>query len=168
MSDTDSKLTAYYFGLESTVTANEGVMGEYVELRAKFYHPRIAFVRIFGSEYEDEHLMTRIEALELNPALVRLLKMRRSEMKVSDLVTERTAVEDYLSISRNPFEKGSTRVAAMREVNVLMGIAVVDEKGQTKRAGMSLDDFYTSQPGKTVAPASTLVPEANGGARTTH
>ncbi|MCX4170692.1 MULTISPECIES: hypothetical protein [Paraburkholderia] len=93
-------------------------------------------------------------AAECNPYVKDRLDVALAEKKASALWNTNKSINRMLKIVENPREKGQTKIAAMKELNVLVGITVVDENGQT-RAGRSLEDFYAEAP-KNNAHAATV------------
>ncbi|WP_118185717.1 hypothetical protein [Paraburkholderia phosphatilytica] len=51
-----------------------------------------------------------------------------------------TAIMHLLRLVENPLEKGSTKLNAIKELNVLLGITTVDAEGRTRRNEMSWED----------------------------
>jgi hypothetical protein len=147
MSDGDGFKTTYdiarpsFFADETFVRANEGLVAKYVDYRVKGYPDQMAFLRVFGSDYKDQFLYQRIENLEHNAVYRKMFSERLNSIPVDELWNARISVQELLNIARSWFAKDSTRLAAMRELNVLCGITVIDEQGRTK-AGRKLEDFY--------------------------
>ena len=136
-----SLVPASHFGDEDFAVENKKYFDAYVEYRVRGYHPHVAFRRVFGEDYMDSNSPMRIEMAEHNPYFRSNFKRRLSEVKIEELWETKTSVHELLSMVRNPFAKDTTRLGAMKELNVLVGITVVDESGRT-RAGRSLADFY--------------------------
>jgi len=130
-----------HFGDEDFAVENKKYFDSYIEYRVRGYHPHVAFRRVFGDEYMDSNSPQRIEMTEHNPYFRRRLGERLKEIKIEELWETKTSIHELLSMARNPFAKDTTRLNAMKELNVLVGITVVDESGKT-RAGRSLADFY--------------------------
>lgn len=101
----------------------------YIEYRVRGYHMSTAFNRVFG-EHNKAHLCC--EYLEHNDYYHWKFKQRLNEVKASDLWDEKIAIHELLSTVRNPFFKDSTRLQAMKELNILTNIVIVDENGKTK------------------------------------
>jgi hypothetical protein len=132
-------VTAKMFGNPDFAELNAEHFDAYVEYRVHGYHSSVAFRRIFD-EYENiAHLA--VDYVEHNPYFRRQFEKRLAEIKMEELWGAKTAAHELLSVARNVFAKDSTRLNAMKELNVLFGITVVDENGKT-RAGRSLGDFY--------------------------
>ena len=121
--------------------ANKEFFDQYVEYRVRGYHGHTSFQRVFGDEATGSQAHIRIENIEHNPYYKERFKRRLEEIKVEELWNTKTSLNELLSMARNPFAKDSTRLNAMKELNILVGITVVDENGKTK-AGRNLEDFY--------------------------
>ena len=156
MSDGDGFKTSYdlarpsCFADETFVRANEGLVAKYVEYRVKGYPEQMAFLRVFGSDYKDGALAQRIDNLEHNVVYRKMFDTRLRDIPLEELWNARLSVQELLTIARSWFAKDATRLAAMRELNVLCGITVIDENGKTK-AGRRLEDFYTQHTGELAA-----------------
>jgi hypothetical protein len=129
------------FGDQKFAEMNRDIFDKYVEYRVRGYHSHVAFRRVFGEDYMDSVSHIRIEMTEHNPYYQAKFKQRLEQIKIDELWEAKTAVHELISMARNPFAKDSTRLNAMKELNILVGITVVDENGKTK-AGRSLADFY--------------------------
>jgi hypothetical protein len=139
-----------FFADETFVRANEGLVAKYVEYRVKGYPDQMAFLRVFGSDYKDQYLHQRIDNLEHNVVYRKMFDERLKTIPVDELWNARISLQELLNIARSWFAKESTKLAAMRELNVLCGITVIDEQGRTK-AGRRLEDFYTQHTGELAA-----------------
>lgn len=153
------KLPAILFSDESWLAENFDSFREYIEYRVHGYFASVAFRRVYGEENSgDTYTHHRIENLEATRLYRDLFARRLSEVKISELWNTKVSVHELLSLTRNPFAKDTTRLQAAKELNVLVGITVVDENGKTK-AGASLEDFYktegNSKPDESAAPATT-------------
>jgi hypothetical protein len=136
-----SLVSPSHFGDEDFAIANKKYFDAYVEYRVRGYHKHVAFRRVFGGDYMDDHAPQRIEMMEHNPYFRTNFAKRLKEIKVEELWEAKTAINELLGLARDPFAKDTTRLNAMKELNVLVGITVTDESGKT-RAGRSLKDFY--------------------------
>lgn len=138
---TISRIPVSQFGDPEFAKLNPEYFNEYVTYRIHGYNANVAFRRVFG----DEHLGTqghlKIEEMEHNPWVRSEIKRRLAEIKQSELWNERTAIHELLTMARDPYAKDTVRLAAVKELNVLYGITITDDKGVTRR-GMSLDEFY--------------------------
>lgn len=142
---TDTVATPSMFGDRDFAELNQEQFDAYVEYKVQGHHAHVAFRRVFGEMYMDSVSHVRIELTEHNPYVRERFAKRIREVKVSEVWNDKIAVNELLSMARNPFAKDSTRLNAMRELNVLIGITVIDENGKTK-AGRNLNDFYDSLP----------------------
>lgn len=136
----------------------------YVELKIQGYASGHCLRSVFGLEYLADGLHhERIYALERNPEYKRLFNHELKNVKPSTLWSPQVSINELLQLIRSPFVKDAARLAAIKELNVMYNIVVVDEKGNTK-AGRSLDDFYTREgsdkpvPGASVADDGEVSP----------
>ena len=116
----------------------------YARLKLGGMLPSIAFRRVFP-EYlsADSFATSRIYALESTDLFCDYYRQIMLNTPIKELWNEKLAVHRLLTIAHNPFEKGSTQVSAVKELNVLTGITIIDEAGKTRKGG-SMDDFYSS------------------------
>lgn len=138
---TSAILPAYHFRDEDFAQRNLVAVAEYAGYRALGVNAERAFLRTFGTDYADPHLTSRIEALEHNVIYRRAFLEAFSKVKVGEMWDVKMAAWEYLQLVNNPFVKDSTRLSAIKELNVLFGITVVDDTGRT-RAGRGLKEFY--------------------------
>lgn len=119
----------------------------FVELRAHGYSSRIAFIRAFGADnygQSPQEGYRRTQDIESSDWYGAAFELKLKELKANDLWNEKESIHQLLSIVRSEMAKDSVRLNAVKELNVLCGITIVDENGKTK-AGRSLDDFYRQQ-----------------------
>lgn len=114
---------------------------EYSEMRVAGTHPSIAFRRVWGEDFWCSHSQARIYAVEANEMYTTLFRQKLLNTPINKLWNERLAVHKLLSLAHNVFEKGSTQLRAVQELNVLVGITIVDENGKTRK-GSKMSDFY--------------------------
>jgi hypothetical protein len=138
---TYTKVPASQFGSIEFAELNKEYFAEYIQYRLHGYHPQVAFRRTFGDEQlqRDGHL--KVEEIEHNPYVRQKLAALLKAVNIAELWDEKIAVHELINLARNVFAKDNTRLGAIKELNILCGITVTDEKGNTKR-GMSLDEFY--------------------------
>lgn len=119
------------------------VFNRYIELRLHGVYSVTAFRRSFPPQYAGDHsLMLRMaDAVEFNPYVISKLRDRISEVPATDLWNAKIAIHEFVSLARDPTAKDTARLGAMKELNILCQITVIDENGKT-RLGSSLDDFY--------------------------
>jgi hypothetical protein len=138
----DAPPSAYEMGTLGFALAHHNAFEKYVALRVHGVHSHEAFRRVFPYEWWcSSNGFERANNVEFNPWVISKLRDALANVNPADLWNPRLAVHEMLSLSRDPYAKDSTRLGAMKELNVLLNITVVDEKGKTK-AGRSLDDFY--------------------------
>lgn len=128
------------FADEAFAELNSEAFDMYVEYRVKGHHAQTSFIKVFGEDTRS-HLIC--EYIEHNPYYQRKFKQRLKDIKIEELWDAKMAVNELLATIKNPYFKDSTRLNAIKELNILIGITVVDENGKTK-AGRSLADFYGS------------------------
>ena len=139
--------------------ANSDLFDKYVMLRVHGIHSVIAFKRVFPSNWdEDSNAHLRRAAIEFNPYVVSKLRDMLAVVAVGDLWNPRLSVHEMLSLARDPYAKDATRLGAMKELNIMCNITIVDENGKTK-AGRSLDDFYNDLAHEKVPAAPTTTEE---------
>lgn len=113
----------------------------YCELRAAGSSSMTALAVAFGPERTNSiHCMRFIDAIEAS-------KMFRDYMDAHPW-TEAASVATLRDIAANGV-KNSDRIAAVRELNTLHGLTMVDEQGRTRRAGgnTTFDDFLRMKAG---------------------
>jgi hypothetical protein len=138
---TTNILGPQYFRNEQFALDNLEIVSEYADYRVAGYSAERAFLRVFGTDYADLYLDRRIEALEHNIVYRKVFAEKFGQTQPSQMWDAKMAVYELLSLANNGMTKCSTKLAAIKELNILLGVTVVDDKGIT-RAGSSLDDFY--------------------------
>lgn len=126
---------------------NREIFDAYVALRLHGFHSNNAFRQAFSEcngitrRDADNLFHERVNRVEFNPYVTSKLRDSIAKAKASDLWNPNIAVHEILSLVRDPIAKDATRLNAMKELNILVGIVIVDENGKTK-LGRNLDDFY--------------------------
>jgi len=115
----------------------------YIDHRVRGYHASIALRRVFGEVNADQNILKRIDAIESTPYYQNGFKQRLKEIAIEDLWNTKQSLHELLCLTRNPVYKESVRLNALKELNVMCGIIVVDETGKSRK-GTSLADFYGS------------------------
>lgn len=69
-------------------------------------------------------------------------RARLSEVRSATFWSAELAAVRLKQIVDDPNVKDATRLNALRELNVLRGVTFVDDKGNTRANGHTLDDFY--------------------------
>jgi hypothetical protein len=114
---------------------------DYIEYRVRGYHASLAFRRVWGDEQYGAQGHVKIDRIEHGSYYRSHFTKRLKEIKIDELWNTKTSVHELLSLTRDIFAKDTARLNAIKELNVLVGITVVDENGKTK-AGRGLNDFY--------------------------
>lgn len=125
--------------------SNKEAFDRYVEYRVRGYGAGQTMSKVFGAEPMQADTYQRSERLEANPYYLARFEQRLKEIKIEELWNTKTSLHELLSMARSPFAKDSTRLNAIKELNIMVGIIVIDENGKTK-AGRSLEDFYKDVP----------------------
>lgn len=135
----------FKFSDETFLTQHMDMFLDYVGYRVQGMFSSDAFRRVFGEENaKGTQAHERVINLEHSPLFRNTFKAALEGSKVSELWNTKTSIHELLSLVRNPYTKDATRLSAAKELNVLVGITVVDENGKTK-AGASLNDFYAAE-----------------------
>jgi hypothetical protein len=116
----------------------------YVELRLHGIHSVRAMQQCFPPQLWQRDIAEAWRnrmAVEFNPYTVQKLRDAIASTPVSKLWNPKLAIHHLLSLAQDIEAKDSSRLGAMKELNVMCNITVVDENGKTK-AGRSLADFY--------------------------
>jgi hypothetical protein len=132
------------FRSQEFARANIGLIDEYATYRVLGMNPERAFIRVFGTDYGDVHLYSRIEALEHNLVFRTVFAKRFGETPLSRMFSVKQAVWQWLSLLNNPFVRETVRATAIQQLQTIYGITVTDEAGNTK-ATKSLEDFYRDE-----------------------
>ncbi len=139
------RLPALMFSDEQFLTNHIEEFLDYVEYRVQGVFPSTAFRSVYGEENStDTSAHQRIINLEHTRLYRNTFKARLESLKIGELWSTKIALHELLSLVRNPFAKDAVRLQAQKELNILVGITVVDENGKTK-AGASLNDFYKAE-----------------------
>lgn len=132
------------FRSERFAELNIALVSDYADYRVVGWNAEKAFTRVFGTDYADLHLYARIEALEHNLVYRKVFAHKFGIVKLEEMYGPKLAVYELVSLMNNPFTKCSTKLSAIKELNVLFGITIVDESGKT-RAGKTLNQFYEDE-----------------------
>lgn len=132
-------------------TTNRGYIDEdlkriydiYVDHQMRGCAPVEAALRVHVPE---EHVSKWVRTAESDPYVI---ERKRAALKALDAKTAwsaETAVVHLLRLVENPYEKGTVKLRAIDRLNVLLGITIIDEKGNTRRGGLTLDDLLKMTP----------------------
>lgn len=130
---------------ERFAEGNVDIFTDYVNARVAGHMPSVAFRRAFGIGYRSEDVYKFSEQVEHNPWFTDHFASALAAMPMDKLWNNKLAINALRQLTLDAFVKCSTRLAAMKELNVLANITFVDESGRT-RANKSLNDFYSSLP----------------------
>jgi hypothetical protein len=157
--DLDSPPAAAEMAALSFALTNTEAFDKYIKLRVYGMHSHWAFKNVFPLEWVNgSEGPSRVNAVEFNPYVISKLRDAIAAANPNELWNPRISIHEMLSLARDPFAKDSSRLGAMKELNVMLNITVVDENGKTK-AGRSLADFYNDVNAQ--APAQTDGGETN-------
>jgi hypothetical protein len=117
------------------------LVSRYLDMRVLGMERESAFLQCFGTDYYDQHLIRRIEALEGNEAFQNELGKRLDAKTPEQMFDLKKAIWNWMSIINSNSARDSSKVAAIKELQVLYGLTVIDANGNT-RAGKTLADFY--------------------------
>ncbi|AKF13698.1 TPA: hypothetical protein NH725_004728 [Pseudomonas aeruginosa] len=156
----DDLVTPQEFADPQFAAINQKRFDLYIDLRVQGYSSWRVFRAIWGEEHMDGPAQARIFAMESNPYYRKQFKAKLNATRTSDLWNPKTALHELLQMVRDPTVKDSSRLSAIKELNVLAEITFVDESGKT-RVGRGLADFYASEAEAQTATVAAAA-EANG------
>lgn len=131
-------IALHQFAEEDFAIQNREAFDAFIDYWVDGLHPQEAFVRLFG---EDQNSHAKCQLMLHNPYAQREFFKRLSEKKVAEMWDEKRAVQQFKAFMQNPFFKDSTRLQALKELNVLMGITEVDDAGRTRKVP-TMEDMY--------------------------
>lgn len=115
----------------------------------------------FGDAFiTDNQGMARVFAIERNPYYAEEFARRLQATKVEQFWNPKMALHSLITIVQDPMAKHTAILGAIKELNVLTNLTIVDEAGKTK-PGRNLDDFYKSE-GKEATAESAAVDGSQG------
>lgn len=132
------------FASELFATNNKQIFDQFIALRISGTSAYVAYRMIMGEEYNDNFMQARIWALEMNSYYQSEFKRQLSIAKLTDMWNPKTSAFELIQIVRDPFAKHSARMSAIKELNVIADITIVDDSGRTK-AVRKLADFYAEE-----------------------
>lgn len=122
---------------------NKGMFDEFIALTVRGVDEYQAMRLVFGDNVMgDQQGVARIYGLKRNPYYKREFPKQLDSVPLGEMWNPRIAIHQLVKLVRNEMAKDTARLAAIKELNVMTGITVMDEAGNTKM-GRSLDDFYT-------------------------
>lgn len=134
------------FATPEFIEDNQYFYDKYIALRVQGYDSHSAFLRVFGAEHwpDSQQGHARLVAIESTDYFNTHFDKALESIDVSKMWNPKRALNELLCVVRGPYVKDATKLNAIKELNIMVGIVIVDEHGKTK-AGRSLDDFYTAQ-----------------------
>ncbi len=114
----------------------------YIKIRAFGRSGRAALRAEFGDAYADSSKCNSyIDRIECSPYFIYQFPIALDEVKSSQLWSAKIAAVNLIAIAGDSEVRATTRVAAMKELNVMFGVTFIDENGNT-RAIAPFSDFY--------------------------
>ncbi|AMR79632.1 hypothetical protein [Cupriavidus nantongensis] len=138
-------ILAIHFADEDFLKDNEYFVDRYVGLRVRGHSQHAAFRRVFGADNIDNYTQHRIDNLESTDFYNDKFDAAVKSTPVDQILNERIALVELMSVYRNPLMKETARLGALRDAMVLTGITEIDENGKTRKAGRALSDFYNTE-----------------------
>lgn len=132
------------FASEVFAFNNRQIFDEVIALRIQGASALVAYRMVLGEDYNDNLVTARVYAMEMNPYYKRQFKAQLEATPFTELWNPKVAVHELLSLVRDRWAKESARLSAMKELNVIANITIIDESGKT-RAGRKLADFYAEE-----------------------
>ena len=124
---------------------NERQFAAYAKNRVEGHGPSAAFRRAFGPGHRVDDAYHYSEQIENNPWYKERFAQELAAMPMDKIWNSKVAINALRQMTLDANNKCATRLAAMKELNVLANITFVDENGKT-RAVKGLDDFYATLP----------------------
>lgn len=114
---------------------------DYVNMRVRGFHAHEAMRKAFGPENGDGNVQLRVDYLESTKRYVAAFHALMKVIPLDQILNERMAIHEFMSMYRSRLVKDSVRLAALDKATVLAGITVIDEAGRTVKR-RSLADLY--------------------------
>lgn len=132
-----------YMATDSYALNNAKLIEDYARLKVFGVHQSIAFRRLWGEEFWDSFAQARIYAVESTEVYENAFRDILQTTPLNKMWNDKLSVHKLLSLVNNPFINASVQLKAISELNILMGITIVDESGKTRK-GNNMSDFYKS------------------------
>lgn len=118
---------------------------DFIELRIKGMDREVAIITAFemikyGARLHNAHELA--VAAESNPYYRKRFDPRLKDKEPTDLWDGNKALNHLLRLVESETVRDSVRLNAIKELNILLGITEIDDKGATKLIDKSLSDFY--------------------------
>lgn len=147
---------------------NKELFDRYLDLRVQGHRPFMALRMAFGNEFaEDGQLASRAFCIERNPYVVEKFPQRLARAKEGGMWNVKSSVHELLQLVRDPTEKGSVRIAAIKELNAMAGI-VIDDSDDKRGQRRGLADFYADAPSLSQQAQEAIVEATAQGEATRH
>ncbi|MDN8008203.1 hypothetical protein QZN06_06475 [Burkholderia multivorans] len=121
----------------------------YIVLRVIGHKALAALANAFGPSYAHSlYAHTIIDLIETSDFYMSgfaSAAAKRDKMD-SPLWNAMAAARVLISIATDESAKRTERIAAAKELNVLYGITIIDENGNTRRSGVTLDELLKMTP----------------------
>ncbi len=130
---------------ENAVIAHyhKDALKRYIYLRAIGKTSVAALTGAFGTEYSAAmNPFAYIDLIETSDTYLTGIANAVAEMKDEQLWSPETAARVLYSIATDETAKRGERIAAAKELNVMYGITIVDDKGNTRAGVMSVEDLF--------------------------
>ena len=121
-------------------------LARYIHLKANGKTSIAALTGAFGPDYAATmNPFEYINLIETSDAFMHGLPVAVAKMTDSPLWDAEQAARVLFSIATDESAKRAERIAAAKELNVLFGITIIDDKGNT-RSRITLDDLLKMTP----------------------
>lgn len=131
------------FKNEYIVAHHKEALLRYVKLRAEGHTSIAALTGAFGHEYAmTMNPFAYINLIETSDAYKRTLVAAVADKKDNPIWDAQQAARVLFSIATDESAKRAERIAAAKELNVLFGITIIDDKGNTRIGEHTLDDLF--------------------------
>lgn len=114
---------------------------KYAKARIDGFPRYVALRMVFGEEFVGTCTMAYCYAIEANQYYQWTYANQLSETKFEHMWSPRKATVALLQIVNDDNAKETARLSAIKELNVLHEITIVDDKGNTRKF-RGIDDFY--------------------------
>lgn len=142
------------FADERFTAFNRHLIDDFIALHLQGWSLMHCMRVVFGEEcVMDGQGFARLYGLQRNTYYRSTMEARIETIDPKLLWTPKRAAHALLCLVRDVNEKGSVKLAAAKELNVMFDITVVDENGKTK-ASRGLRDFYEDAAGESAAPGA--------------
>jgi len=117
-------------------------LNEYMKLRAIGRESLAALTVAFGAHHATSgRVSILIDFIEGSDKYIAGMPAAIERMKHVTIWSPALAARNLVAIA-NSAAKASDRMSAIKELNVIYGVTIVDENGKTKSGGMTLKDFW--------------------------